>query len=61
MLEDVGFVDVAIGPAADTFGGAGGEDKARAYEVYGYAFLARRPSSATGPNQPDNGGPHGCR
>ena len=43
MLEDVGFIDVRIGEAADTFGGAGGEDKARAYEVYGYAFLARRP------------------
>ena len=42
MLEDVGFGDVRIGPAADTFGGAGGEDSARAYEVYGYAFLARR-------------------
>lgn len=43
MMEDVGFVDVQIGAAADTFGGAGGEDKARAYEVYGYAFLARNP------------------
>ena len=43
MLEDVGFVDVRIGDAADTFGGAGGEDKARAYEVYGYAFLASKP------------------
>jgi len=43
MLEDVGFVDVRIGEAADTFGGAGGEEKARAYEVYGYAFLARKP------------------
>ena len=43
MLEDVGFVDVKIGPPADTFGGAGGEDKARAYEVFGYAFLARKP------------------
>ena len=41
MLEDVGFVDVQIGPATDTFGGAGGEANARAYEVYGYAFLAR--------------------
>jgi len=47
MLEDVGFVDVRIGPAADTFGGAAGEDKARAYEVYGYAFLARRPAEAS--------------
>jgi len=43
MLEGAGFVDVRIGEAADTFGGAGGEDKARAYEVYGYAFLARKP------------------
>jgi len=43
MLEDSGFVDVKVGPAADTFGGASGEEKARAYEVYGYAFLARKP------------------
>ena len=43
MLEDSGFVDVQIGPQVDTFGGATGEDKARAYEVYGYAFLARKP------------------
>jgi hypothetical protein len=43
MLEDVGFVDVQVGPAADTFSGAAGEDKARAYEVYGYAFAARKP------------------
>ena len=44
MLDDAGFVDVRIGPAADTFGGAGGEDKARGYEVYGYAFNARKPA-----------------
>ena len=43
MLEDSGFVDVSIGAAVDKFGGAGGEDKARAYEVYGYSFLARKP------------------
>jgi len=42
MLEEAGFVDVRIGPPVDTFGGASGEDKARAYEVYGYAFMARR-------------------
>jgi hypothetical protein len=40
MLEDTGFVQVRIGDAVDTFGGASGEEKARAYEVYGYAFLA---------------------
>lgn len=43
MLTDVGFVDVEIGPGVDTFGGAGGEKNARAFEVYGYAFLARKP------------------
>jgi hypothetical protein len=43
MLEDSGFTDVLIGPAADTFGGAAGEEKARTYEVYGYAFLAHKP------------------
>ncbi len=42
MLVDIGFVDVQVG-VADTFGGATGEEKARAYEVYGYAFLARKP------------------
>ena len=48
MLEDVGFADVQVGPAADTFGGAAGEDKARAYEVYGFAFLAHKPDPIQG-------------
>ena len=43
MLEDTGFVDVRIGDGVDTFGGAEGEEKARAFEVYGYAFMATRP------------------
>lgn len=43
MLAEAGFVDVEIGPALDTFGGARGEEKARAFEVYGYAFAARKP------------------
>jgi hypothetical protein len=43
MLEDSGFIGVEIGPAADTFGGARGEPQARAFEVYGYAFLTRKP------------------
>ena len=42
MLEDSGFTDVLIGEPVDTFGGTTGEEKARAFEVYGYAFLARR-------------------
>ncbi len=44
MIEDSGFTDVRIGDAVDTFGGAHGEPQARSFEVYGYAFLARRPA-----------------
>ena len=43
MIEDTGFVDVQIGPPVDTFGGANGEPNARTFEVFGYAFLARKP------------------
>jgi hypothetical protein len=43
MMEDSGFADIQIGPPVDTFGGAGGEKNARAFEVFGYAFLARKP------------------
>jgi hypothetical protein len=43
MLEDTGFEHVTIGPPVDTFGGATGEANARSFEVYGYAFMARRP------------------
>jgi hypothetical protein len=42
MLEDSGFEDISIGPPVDTFGGAIGEAQARSFEVFGYAFLARR-------------------
>jgi hypothetical protein len=43
MLQDSGFTDVVIGAGIDTFGDAAGEGNARALEVYGYAFMARRP------------------
>jgi hypothetical protein len=43
MLEEAGFVDVQIGGKVDTFGGAEGEEKARAYEVFAYSFLAHKP------------------
>lgn len=43
MLEEIGFVDVRIGPAADTFAEASGEKNARRFEVFGYPFLARKP------------------
>jgi len=32
-----------IGEPVDTLGGAKGEDKARAFELYGCAFMACRP------------------
>ena len=43
MMADSGFLDIDIGPAVDTFGGAGGEPNARAFEVFGYAFIGRKP------------------
>jgi len=43
MLEQVGFIDVRVGSPCDTFGDAPGEKKARRFQVYGYAFLARKP------------------
>jgi arsenite methyltransferase len=39
----VGFVEVRVGAACDTFGGASGEKKARLFEVYGYPFYAEKP------------------
>ena len=44
MMSECGFVDIEIGPPVDTFGGAGGEPNARKFEVFGYAFLARKPA-----------------
>ena len=44
MIADTGFTDIQIGPAVDTFGGAGGEANARTFEVFGYAFLAKKPA-----------------
>jgi hypothetical protein len=44
MLHDSGFTNVVIGDPVDTFGGAKGEDNARAFGVYGYAFMARHPT-----------------
>jgi hypothetical protein len=43
LLQEAGFEDVQIGDAVDTFGGAGGEKNARAFQVFGYSFLAREP------------------
>jgi hypothetical protein len=40
--QEVGFMDVVVGPAIDTFQGARGEKNARRFEVYGHAFMARK-------------------
>jgi len=45
MLEQAGFIEIEIGEPVDTFGGAGGEKNARAFEVYGYPFRARYPGT----------------
>jgi hypothetical protein len=44
QLEQVSFEQIEIGAAADTFGGGVGEGNAQASEVYGYAFIARKPT-----------------
>lgn len=44
MMEDIGLIDIEIGPPVDTFGDAGGEKNARAFEVFGYAFRAVKPA-----------------
>jgi hypothetical protein len=49
MLEQSGFEAIAIEPPVDTFGGATGEANARAYEVYGYAFIATKPANGSAP------------
>ena len=43
MLKEVGFEEVSVGKPYDTFGEAGGEEKARLFGVYGYTFMARKP------------------
>jgi hypothetical protein len=43
MLEEIGLTEVRIGPPVDTFKGAGGEQKARLFEVLGYPFIAQKP------------------
>jgi SAM-dependent methyltransferase len=45
LLTDAGFAELAVGPPTDTFGEAAGEDRARAFEVYGHTFRARKPAT----------------
>ena len=52
MLTETGFEDVEIGPPIDTFAGARGEANARTFEVFGYAFLARKPETGSPSSRP---------
>ncbi len=42
LITGADFTDVAVGLATDTFGGAGGEEKARTFDVHGHTFRARK-------------------
>ena len=56
MLADIGFTDIAVGPAVDTFGGAAGEANARTFDVRGFPFIARKPASDQAASELTNGG-----
>jgi hypothetical protein len=43
LITAAGFTELAVGFPTDTFGGAAGESRARAFEVYGHTFRARKP------------------
>lgn len=42
LITSAGFEEVAVGLATDTFGGAAGEARARAFDVYAHTFRAVR-------------------
>jgi len=44
-MAEIGFVDIQISSPYDTFGEARGEKKARAFSVYGYTFMGRKPAA----------------
>ena len=46
MLDESGFHEIEIGYQVDTFGEAGGEEKARQFEVYGYSFICTAPDQS---------------
>jgi hypothetical protein len=43
MIQGTGFIDIQIGDPVDTFGGAEGEANAKAFDVSGHSFFARKP------------------
>ncbi len=57
MLAEIGFPDLAVGPAVDTFGGAAGEANARTFDVRGFAFVAYKPAS----DEPEHASTNGAQ
>ncbi len=43
LIQDAGFDELAVGLATDTFGGAAGEARARAFDVFAHTFHAVKP------------------
>jgi arsenite methyltransferase len=44
LIAAAGFVNLSVGLATDTFGGAPGETNARRFEVHGHTFRGRKPA-----------------
>lgn len=44
-LRAAGFTDISVGPAIDAFGGSGGEQNARTFDVFAHVFQATKPST----------------
>jgi len=42
LLGGAGFDEISVGPAVDAFGGSGGEENARAFDVFAHVFLATK-------------------
>ena len=42
LMASAGFANLAVGLPTDTFGGAAGESRARAFEVFGHNFRGRK-------------------
>ncbi len=43
MISSAGLIEVELAGQVDTFGGAGGEEKARQFGTSGYSIMARKP------------------
>ena len=43
MISGAGLIDVELAGQVDTFGGAGGEEKARQFGTSGYSIRAVKP------------------